>query len=153
MIKLPLYIFDLDGTLALIDHRRPLLLENRWDEFYEACDKDLPNKPIIDIYQRIRNTGAEIWIWSGRSEVVRQKTIRWLCEHLEDDKFANGDYTLVMRPAKDNTPDHQLKYSWYKQMYPENQARLMAVFDDRQRLVDMWRSIGVTCLQVAKGDF
>ncbi len=30
---------------------------------------------------------------------------------------------------------------------------VVAVFDDRDRLVKMWRSVGVVCLQVADGDF
>ena len=28
-----------------------------------------------------------------------------------------------------------------------------AVFDDRQKVVDMWREIGLTCMQVAPGNF
>ena len=27
------------------------------------------------------------------------------------------------------------------------------VLDDRNRVVEMWRSLGLTCLQVADGDF
>ena len=27
------------------------------------------------------------------------------------------------------------------------------VLDDRKQVVDMWRSLGLTCLQVADGDF
>ena len=30
---------------------------------------------------------------------------------------------------------------------------VFAVFDDRQQVVDMWRSNGLTCFQVADGDF
>jgi hypothetical protein len=29
----------------------------------------------------------------------------------------------------------------------------MYAVDDRQRVVDMWRSNGLTCLQVAEGNF
>lgn len=31
--------------------------------------------------------------------------------------------------------------------------RVTAVFDDRQQVVDMWREIGLTCCQVAPGNF
>lgn len=31
--------------------------------------------------------------------------------------------------------------------------RLVAVFDDRARVVRMWRKAGITCFQVAPGDF
>ena len=49
-------------------------------------------------------------------------------------------------------PDEKLK----KQMLDESLATvedIFCVFDDRQKVVDMWRSLGLTCLQVAPGDF
>ena len=46
----PLYIFDLDGTLALIDHRRHFLDDQadpkRWQKFFAACVDDQPNEPV-----------------------------------------------------------------------------------------------------------
>ena len=38
-------------------------------------------------------------------------------------------------------------------MSPEDRARLVMVFDDRDRVVNMWRRNGVVCAQVAPGDF
>ena len=37
-------IFDLDGTLADIRHRRPLVENgnNNWDEFFKQCVNDIP---------------------------------------------------------------------------------------------------------------
>jgi hypothetical protein len=60
---------------------------------------------------------------------------------------------LRMRNAGDNTPDDVLKEQWLHAMPIKDRARLVAVFDDRQRVVDMWRANGVPCFQVAKGDF
>ena len=57
----PLYIFDLDGTIALIDHRRPLLeskSSDRWQKFFAACVDDEPNKPVIDTLLGLRRAGA-----------------------------------------------------------------------------------------------
>ena len=152
----PLYIFDLDGTLALIDHRRPILedLDNpyRWDHFYEACDKDKPNKPIIFIMNNLRFLNFEIWIFSGRSEVVRGKTLKWLKEHTRF--YENDPYNkLIMRKKHDYTPDEELKKSWYDNMLVDDKERLICIFDDRDKVVKMWRSLGITCLQVADGDF
>lgn len=39
------------------------------------------------------------------------------------------------------------------QFDPADRARLVAVFDDRSSVVTMWREHGVTCFQVAPGDF
>ena len=56
----PLYIFDLDGTLALIEHRRHFVARPRgeqdWKAFYAACDKDAPNDPVIGTMERLRET-------------------------------------------------------------------------------------------------
>jgi len=43
-----------------------------------------------------------------------------------------------------------------KEIYEENikgRYEVLFVLDDRNRVVDFWRSIGLICLQVAPGDF
>ena len=69
----PLYIFDLDGTLALIDHRRHFVEgpDKDWRSFFAACVDDAPNMPVIRTLQALRKSGAEVWIWSGRSDEDR----------------------------------------------------------------------------------
>ena len=58
-----------------------------------------------------------------------------------------------MRRAGDFTPDEVLKRKWYEELGSHDKARLVAVFDDRDKVVAMWRSIGVACFQVAPGKF
>ena len=58
-----------------------------------------------------------------------------------------------MRPSGDTTPDDVLKLNWLKEGMFGNKADIMAVFDDRNKVVDMWRSEGITCFQVAEGNF
>jgi len=58
-----------------------------------------------------------------------------------------------MRRSGDFTPDDVLKKQWLDSMLPEDRERLVCVFDDRDRVVKMWRDNGVTCLQVAPGEF
>lgn len=152
----PLYIFDLDGTLALIDHRRPILdkLDNphRWDDFYKACIDDKPNLRIIEIAETFWWYGdADIKIWSGRSDLVYRQTKDWLKKHINFTTYAPR--ILKMRKHGDNTPDEELKKKWYEQLSEKDKKRLACVFDDRQKVVNMWRSLGITCLQVAPGDF
>lgn len=170
----PLYIFDLDGTLALIHHRRHFVekpslnlfdeatrrndlgakWKPRWKEFHAACVDDKPNTPVITILEALTEgpenpylEAAEIWIFSGRSDEVRKETEDWLAKHV----IPVG--RLVMRTKGDFTPDDVLKRLWYEEMSDEDKARLVAVFDDRDRIVKMWRELGITCLQVAPGDF
>lgn len=160
----PLYIFDLDGTLALIDHRRPLLESkspDRWQKFFAACVHDEPNLPVIKTLQALRASGAECWIWSGRSDEVRSQTVEWLCKNgcfgksigtLSWWPFAAPE-RLRMRKAGDFTPDDVLKRGWLNEIEPPEYARLTAVFDDRDKVVAMWRAAGVPCFQVAPGAF
>lgn len=157
----PLYIFDLDGTLALISHRRHFVdRENNkkdWKGFYAACDKDQPNEPVLKVMESLR-CFADVWIFSGRSDEVRSQTVEWLVKHTS---FASSDFdsafgtqdVLTMRSEGDYTPDDVLKRQWLDSMLYEDRGRLVAIFDDRDRVVKMWRDSGVTCFQVAPGEF
>ena len=47
----PLYIFDLDGTLALIKHRRHFVegTTKDWRAFFAACVDDVPDMPSATV--------------------------------------------------------------------------------------------------------
>lgn len=150
----PLYIFDLDGTLALIEHRRHYIEcpreQQDWRAFYAACVNDQANHPVLETLWRLQCAGAEIWIFSGRSDEVREQTIVW--SRLNGIVLSRDEH-LLMRPAGDFTPDYQLKLRWLSEMLPADRERLVAVFEDRDRMVKMWRAEGIACFQVASGDF
>ena len=153
----PIYIFDIDGTVALIDHRVHILDEkydsDRWRRFYAACDQDLPNTPVIKTMERLKLCGAEILFFSGRSDEVRGKTVEWLAEHTSFMSFELTPAVLSMRQLGDYTADDELKRSWLDGMLPEDRNRITAVFDDRDKVVKMWRDSGLCCFQVADGNF
>ena len=60
----PIYIFDLDGTLADVGHRLHYISGNpkSWRSFFAACADDAPCKPVISTLQRLRKGGAEIYV-------------------------------------------------------------------------------------------
>lgn len=147
----PLVIFDLDGTLADAEHRRHFVSDGarRWPEFFRACYKDAPKPATIAVARALHATGHELWLFSGRSDEVAVLTATWLIEH----DLAHLFTVMRFRPAADHTPDHELKHQWYDEMTGSDRARLLLVFDDRDRLVKMWRALGVPCFQVADGDF
>lgn len=158
----PLYIFDLDGTLADCQHRRhlldPLRGPDRHREFYAQCHLDTPIKPVIETLHRLSDFGggADCWIFSGRSDEVREATHMWLLKHVRawaQCVLYYNEHALRMREANDHTEDDQLKQIWLDHMLPSDRDRLVATFDDRQRVVDMWRRNGIQCFQVAPGDF
>lgn len=144
-----IYIFDLDGTLADCTHRQHFIHGEKkdWDAFYAACDRDKLIRPVADILSSLERDGHYIWIWTGRSDEVKEKTREWL--------RYNRVYTdsLRMRPAGDHSPDHLLKEKWLNEVSLEQRAEIDGVFEDRSRVVEMWRANGFTCYQVAKGDF
>ena len=144
-------IFDLDGTLALIDSRRELSLKDNgkidWDVFFDPkmISLDDPNQPVIDMANMLFTKGHTISILSGRSDVTKQATMDWLLEH---DVWFD---TLTMRSKQHHfMPDNQLKQMWLDDIGVDNVAM---VFDDRNQVVDMWRQNGLTTFQVADGDF
>ena len=153
----PLYIFDLDGTLALIEHRRHFVEGKKkdWPAFFAACVDDEPNWPVIHAFKAIRKS-AEVWIWSGRSDEVREQTRAWLHRFGLIHSFWNpmrAPEAFMMRKAGDHQMDVTLKAGWLADLEPPERNRLTAVFDDRDSVVAMWRSHGVPCFQVAPGDF
>lgn len=146
----PLYIFDIDGTLANCEHRVGLLTTeeaDRWDRFYELCDRDLPIWAVVETL-RMLESHADIWLFTGRRESTRAKTLNWLKEH-----YIPFSGVLNMRPDGSHAPDYKLKRDWYKAMSDDDRRRLVAVFEDRDRVVQMWRGLGVVCFQTTPGAF
>lgn len=153
----PLYIFDIDGTLANAEHRVHLVRDGNsdWDAFYDACVKDEPIQPVISVLKSLWQH-HELWFFSGRDERVRDKTIEWLAKWVHPAMRLHlraVPARLMMRPSGDYTADHVLKESWYQNMLDFDKSRLIAVFDDRDRVVAMWRRNGVQCFQCNYGDF
>lgn len=150
-------IFDLDGTLALINHRLHFIDKRqpggaKWDEFHAACIDDEPNTVLIQMFLMLRASGYDTPIFTGRSEQVRSETVAWLHKYTAIN-MEELDDLLVMRSIHDYTPDYDLKQSWFESMHPALRERVDMVFEDRARVVEMWRSHGITCLQVADGSF
>lgn len=153
----PLYVFDLDGTICCCKHRRHFVERERgaqdWAGFYAACDRDAPAAPVISTMERLRHAGADIWFFSGRSDEVRGKTVAWLARHTSFMTHELEGPMLTMRAEGDYTPDDELKRAWFDGMLDDDKQRLVAVFDDRARVVAMWRSLEIPCFQVADGEF
>lgn len=135
-------IFDLDGTLAIPHPDR----DPRTN--VTTCDKDSPNQPILRLSQAIYHaTKLPLLIVSGREDGPgREPTERWL-------KYYAIPYVeLHMRKTKDYRQDSIVK----KEIFENEIAprwNVVWVFDDRNQVVQVWRELGLCCLQVAFGDF
>ena len=145
-------IFDLDGTIAKTNKRLSLATVKGkldWDVFLDPnnIDLDLPNKPVVEALRLFYYDGYEIIILSGRTAKTREASIQWLRKH-------HVPYDeLNMRPVELHyVADDVLKWDMLK-VHGINKEDILCVFDDRKSVVDMWRTEGLTCFQVAEGNF
>lgn len=139
---------DLDGTLCLMNGRSP----------YDAstCDQDLPNVPVIETIKAHVYQGRKIIFCSGREDKFKPQTEEFIKKYVKifDDEH-NGEvieYELHMRKTGDFRKDAIIKQEIYDNNI-KGKYNVLCVLDDRNQVVDFWRSIGLTCFQVAPGAF
>ncbi|GAB3436956.1 phosphatase domain-containing protein [Flindersiella endophytica] len=132
-------LVDIDGTTALMNGRSP------YD--HERVGEDLPNAPVISVVRAMARAGYAIVFLSGRKEAGREATARWLDEHV-----GVAYEALYMRADDDNRKDYIVKSELFDQ-HVRHRCDVEFVLDDRRQVVEMWRALGLTVLQVADGDF
>jgi len=163
-------IFDLDGTLADIDVRRDKsLMPNGkldWKIFASPSsimDWDKPNAPVIKMAQMFKADGFKIVIFSGRNDRGFHATKDWLKIHnvpfdllvLRPDKLKDESWPIADgNPATGEMrfmPDEILKKKMLDTFVDIDDVFL--VVDDRDKVVKMWRDLGLNTFQVAPGNF
>ena len=144
-------IFDLDGTLADIEKRRNLSTKDNgkmdWDKFFDPKNikLDEPNLPVTLLAKMMFDKGFRIVIFSGRLDVTKEATKRWL-----EDNGIKWDI-LKMRPQHMKfVDDAELKREWLHELGKDS---VFLVVDDRKKVVDMWRQEGITCFEVDEAHF
>lgn len=151
-------LVDLDGTLANCDHRRHHVetIPKNWEAFFAGIPDDKVNHWCMDLVYGYHANAYDIVFMTGRMELHRDVTMKWLHKNVGmlTDAGGRGFYRteLFMRANNDFRPDHETKLDLYKTHVQPHYDILFAV-DDRASVVKMWRSIGLTCLQCADGDF
>lgn len=141
-------IFDIDGTLSDPSHRRHYVEKQPkdWDGFFDAMVLDTPKYEIIRVAQAMHGGDNRVLIVTGRPENYRSQTVDWL------DRMRVRFHMLWMRTAGDRRDDTVVKSEILEDI--RNAGYLpRLVFDDRARLVEMWRSKGLVCAQVDEGRF
>ena len=130
-------IFDMDGTLSLLNGRNP----------YDAstCEQDLPNPQVVELYHLYKDK-YKIILCSGREDKYREQTKKWLANN-------NIEYAhLYMRNSDDFRKDSIIKTEIYEKFIVPN-YNVKVVVDDRAQVIKVWRELGFTVFQVAEGDF
>jgi len=173
-------VIDIDGTLANIEHRRHFVdksLSNccsgfisfigncskcrnpcvpkrpDWKSFNESMHKDTVNQWCAQLIQGMWSpdypedmnilfvTGREQQYWHVTQQLIKKGCL------MQDEHIK-----LFMRPNKDYRPDVDIKREIYEREIKDKYDVLFCI-DDRQCVVDLWRSLGLICLQCAPGDF
>lgn len=151
-------IVDLDGTLANCDHRlhflrKDLIDDNskaknkkqNWKMFFKGLKDDPVNEWCNEIINKFKNDHV-ILLVSGRPDTYKVETVKWLKAH----KIYYNK--LIMRKGNDHRNDSIVKKEIYEnEIKPEFNVKFCV--DDRQRVVDAWRELGLVALQCSKGDF
>ena len=140
-------IVDLDGTIANLDHRLHHIKCERknWAAFHAEVLHDSVIEPIAQLVRDLHLRYRPI-IVTGRpmDHPCGINTEDWLYEN------QIPFYHLFMRNQPSNVLDSEVKQG-ILDLLPKQQIKL--VLEDRTRVVEMWRRNGLTCLQVAAGDF
>lgn len=147
-------IVDIDGTVALRNNRSPF--------DYEKVGEDSPDFRVCNIIKALIRAEENYMVYfvTGREDIgnCRELTEKWIEEHIYPHFYHQMGYIpeenweLIMRPEGDHRSDEIVKKEiWEKKIKPW--FDVVAVFDDRDRVVKMWREEGLLCLQPYYGDF
>lgn len=138
-------ICDIDGTIAHMNGRSP------YD--YSKVSTDVVDPIVRDVLYKYtqRDIMEEtppnyVVIVSGREDGCKQETLDWL----KDNQIPFDE--LHMRKADDKRDDRIVKKEIFDE-WIKNRYNVRFVLDDRDRVVEMWRSLGLKVLQVGEGDF
>lgn len=160
-------IVDIDGTLAHMDGKR-----SPYD--YSKVSGDSVDEQVTWLVTALGSFTNERWaigwdgevtpadagfpalatiICSGRDDTSSPETMQWL--KVKADIVPD---LFLMRPtgAKEangnKLPDYKVKYNLFDQ-HIRGKYNIRFVLDDRNQVVDLWRQLGLKCLQVEPGDF
>jgi uncharacterized HAD superfamily protein len=130
-------IVDIDGTVA---HRT-----NRGPFDYQLVIHDESDKAVVETLRCLWSAGHKLVFVSAREDWCFNDTYKWLTENCPP--FIK----LYMRRSGDNRRDADVKKEIFE-TFLKNED-ILCVFDDRDQVVEMWRELGLKCMQVGYGDF
>jgi FMN phosphatase YigB (HAD superfamily) len=159
-------IFDIDGTLANGEHRQHYVrkepgVKKNWPRYMELLHLDTVHEHVRTMYLHLVNHRSQmegpmghftevptyqIYIVSGRDETYRSQTQEWLHNH-----GITGYMALYMRQAKDYRADDIVKEEIFNANFADKKDRILCVFDDRPRVIRMWRKLGIPVFDCGYG--
>lgn len=170
------YIFDVDGTVADASHRTEYLPDGKlnWNKFNDLNTilQDEPITHVINVAIALLRSGFYMVNATGRADDSYDLTKKYLFDNIIKNEiitatyhpgkwnyplnfistYTSSGFPLYMRKAGDHRSDEIVKTELYSKILSDGYQPL-AAFEDRSKVVDMWRSLGLPCYQVAPGNF
>jgi hypothetical protein len=144
-----LIVFDIDGTLADIEHRLDYVRSKpkNWKAFDAGISNDAVNPYVAEVFDAMIMGGHTVILASGRNERSREATVAWLTKN----SLHTWD-NLYMRKADDFRSDDIVKREMLDDIIADYGKKPDMVFDDRPRVVRMWREAGIFVFNVYQGE-
>jgi phosphoglycolate phosphatase-like HAD superfamily hydrolase len=145
-----LIVFDIDGTLANIEHRLQHVRSKpkNWKAFDAGIVDDSLNEHVWKVYKSLALWGIhDIVLATGRNERTREATEAWLRRWTIDEYKK-----LYMRKADDYRSDDIVKREMLDQIIADYGRKPDMVFEDRPRVIRMWRDNGIFVFNVYQGE-
>lgn len=139
-------------NIAVLEYEHGIFLADKnkvkfkpdYEAFNNSLEEDMPNSTVVEICRAL-SENYSIFICTGRPEKFRERTERWL------ENYGIPYNQIWMRPNGSTESDAVVKKRMLDAIQKSN--TVIAVFDDREKVVNMWRENGILCCQVAKGEY
>lgn len=152
-----LVVFDLDGTLADVQHRMHFIRPNppidpvtgkkvkrRFDLFHHACVDDGVIEPVAYFYKKfVADPDVTVVVLSGRDIATLNATVDWF-----DRKGLPQPDEMLLKSGDQHTPDVEQKRINADRLEKKYGEPIAMVFEDRQRVVKMWKERGTFVFDV-----
>jgi len=152
-----LVVFDLDGTIADVRHRMHYIRPNpavdpvtgkkvkrRFDLFHAACVDDGVIEPVAALYRRfVADPDVTVVVLSGRDHATLDATVDWF-----DRMGLPQPDELLLKQGDQGLPDVEQKRVRANQLENKYGRPIDMVFEDRQRVVAMWKERGTFVFDV-----
>ena len=145
-----LVCFDIDGTLANIEHRLDYVRSKpkNWKAFDAGIPNDKVNWPVAQTFYSLRTVAQCMIFASGRSDRTRTETVKWLI----DNDFWDQNAKLYMRKDGDFRCDSIVKDEIIDEIIQDYGQKPDMWFDDRPRVVKAVRARGIFVFDVYQGE-
>jgi FMN phosphatase YigB (HAD superfamily) len=132
-------LVDMDDTLTNSKWREELI-DQSWDEFHQAADKDEPIWDILHVINALDN--YLIVGLTARPERYRALTTEWCVRH------GVKLHHLLMRPDDNYDPSPALKVYLAQCYFEGDFSDVKLMIDDHPGVIAAFRELGVTGLLV-----